>query len=236
MKQYNRIIFLRQDIFKLSTFVLIILALVSGGSIIYSREFLGGSFRIDNIYAMYATISELLLMFTATNLFGKEFHYKTINMIRVSKRSCMEIIARKLIAMMTLSILAATCAFIELELYALIFNHDIDAFRIARDLFIAYCVYGIFLFTMATPIVIILKNTFSSFVTVLVIVSFSPIIINILSGISILKEFINFIPFSFMRNAFSFAKFDWSQIIIILIWSCILLVISHKLLKDKGYL
>lgn len=236
MKMYNRVfIFLKQDIFKLSTLVFVFLALVSGGSIIFSREFFNAEFRIDNIYAMYATISEFLLMFVAVNLFGKEFRHGTINMIRVSKRSYGEILVRKLLIMVVLSILVAACAFIEVELYAIIFSHDINSWEIARNLLIAYCIYGVFLFALATPIVMMLKNTLSSFITVLVIVSFSPMIMNILSGNSITKKMTSFIPFSFIRNTFSFAGFNLKQIIITLVWSGILLVISRKLFEDRGY-
>lgn len=235
MKHKKTIIFAKQDIFRLSTFVFWMLSLLSGGSIIFSIEFLGGDFSIDNVYAMFTTISEWLILFCAVNLFGKEFYYKTINMIRVSNKSYAEILARKWITMMIMCVLTAFVSLIEVVAYSVVFGREIDLMNLAGRMLLAYCIYGTFLFSLATPIVTLIKNTLYTFIVLFVSLSFVPLLLNI---ISIIKSSVNinkFIPFTFMRASFSFASYSGSQVAIMAVWSMILLLISHMLLKKKGY-
>ena len=236
MKKFSRnIIFMKQDICTLSNVVLIMLSLISGGSIIYSMEFLKGDFRIDNIYAMYATISELFLMYAAANMFGKEFHYRTINMMRVSKKSCAEILIRKLVTMVILSEIVGMFAFAELQVYGIVFNHKIESANIFKNIAVAYWGYGLFLFALATLVVMIVKSTLTTFISVIVLVSLSPIFMNILANFKTTEKLLEYIPFGFMRDAFAFAKYDTKQVFVLIAWSAALLVISNKLFKDRGY-
>lgn len=235
MKHYNRIIFLKQDIFKLSTVVFWLLSLLAGASIIFSIEYLGGSFRIDNVYAMFTTISEWLILFCAVNLFGKEFYYKTINMIRISNKSHVEILARKWITMMTICVLTALVSFIEVAVYSKVFERDIDIVMLGGRLVLAYCIYGTFLYAFATPIVMLIKNTLYSFMVLFIALAIVPMLLSILSGLGASYSVMKLIPFTFMRDSFSFARYSGSQIAVMVVWSVLLLVLSHTLLKKKGY-
>ena len=160
MKNRKHILFLQQDICKLSTTILLLLSLISGFSIIYSRNYLSGPFRVDNIYAMYSTISNFLLIFMAVNLLGKEFKFQTINLIRISGRTAEEIVFRKLFVMVTLSLLSAMLVFLEVFIFEfLIFkNSSIDIIRMGIDLLRSYLIYGVFLFLVGSILILFLKN------------------------------------------------------------------------------
>lgn len=235
MKHFNGIIFIKQDIFKLSTFAFWLLSLLSGATIIFSLECLGGNFSIDNVYAMFSTISEWLILFVAANLFGKEFYYKTINMIRISNKRDIEILARKWITMMMICVLTALVSFIEVAVYSKVFGRDIDIAMLGGRLVLAYCLYGTFIFAFATPIVILVKNTLYAFLVLFVTVAIAPMLLSILSGVGISDSVMKCIPFTFMRDSFSFARYSGNQIAIMAVWSVLLLILSHTLLKKKGY-
>lgn len=235
MKYKYKIIFLKQDVFRLSTFIFWILSIISAGSIIFSIEYLGGNFSIHNVYAMFTTISEWLILFCAVNLFGREYQFKTINMIRVSNKNFTEILLRKWMIMMIICVLTAFISLIEVVAYAVIFGHEIDLIQLTGRLLLAYCIYGGFVFLFATTLVTLIKNTLYTFIVTLVSLVFIPVIINIISIINISLNISNFIPFCFMRNSFSFACFSRKQVAIMVVWSILLFVISNMLLKKKGY-
>ena len=123
MKSKVEILFLKKDIFRVSLPIFWGLSLISGFSIIWSKNYLSGPFRVDNIYAMFSTISSFMLMYLSVSLFGKEFQYKTINMIRISNRSPLEIIIRKLIVMVVAGLITSLLSFLEVLVEQLYFGH-----------------------------------------------------------------------------------------------------------------
>ena len=236
MKNKFKILFFRQDVLKLSTFILLFLALLSGFSIIYSIEYLSGSFSVANIYAMFSTISNFLLIFLSVNLFGKEFRYKSINMIRISSRSAEEIIFRKLFVMIATALLTAFIVFLEVLFYKFFFHHtDMDTLRVFTSLVLSYSVYSVFLFLVGSLLVFFLKNTLSSFISLLLILRLGVATMNILSNFKLTSQLVKYIPLSFIEQSFYFANYTTEEFMIILIWSVILLLFLVKIYKKRGY-
>lgn len=233
----NSILFLNQDICRWSTFILLFLSLVSGFSIIYSRNYLSGSFRVDNIYAMYSTISNFLLIFMAVNLFGKEFQYKTINMIKISNKSGEEIILRKLFVMLFLSSITALLVFFEIFIFEyLIYNNsEIELFKIGINLVKSYLLYGAFLFIIGSILVMIIKNTLYSFVSLLLLLRIGVTVMNILGNFKLTSRLIPFVPLSFVENSFYFANYTLKESMVLILWSGIFLFILVFMYKKRGY-
>lgn len=237
MKNRKNILFLQQDICKLSTVILLLLSLISGFSIIYSRNYLSGSFRVDNIYAMYSTISNFLLIFMAVNLLGKEFKFKTINLIRISGRTAEEIVFRKLFVMVILSLLSALLVFLEVFIFEfLIFkNSSMDVIRIGIDLLRSYLLYGVFLFLVGSILVLFLKNILYSFIALLLGLRLGVTVMNIMGNFEATAKLTPYIPLSFIENSFYFAKYTVKQSIVLVIWSVLLLLILVVVYKKRGY-
>ena len=82
--KWATVLFVRPIIMKFSVFIFLMLSLLLGGGIIYSIENLKGPFQVYNIYSVFSTVSNFLLMYAAINAFGREFRYKTINHLRIS--------------------------------------------------------------------------------------------------------------------------------------------------------
>lgn len=229
-------IFLKQDTVKISTFILLFLSLVSGFSIIFSRQYLSGPFQVDNIYAMFSTISDFMLMFVAVNLFGKEFQYRTINMIRISGRSSSEIILRKLLVMVLLSIATALLAFGEVVVEQLYFNlSEVDFVKLGVQLILSYLVYSIFLFALGSWLVFYLKSTLYSFISLLLVLRIGVTVMNILANFDTTSFIVRYIPLSFAENSFYFANYTTEQYIIILLWSGVMLAFLPRLYQKRGY-
>lgn len=237
MKNKINLLFLKQDICKWSTLILLFLSLTSGFSIIYSRNYLSGPFRVDNIYAMYSSIANFLLIFMAVSLFGKEFQYKTINLIRISGRSAREIILRKFFVMLILSLLSSILVFLEILVFEFfLFKHiDIDIVEIGLKLIWSYLLYGAFLFIMGSIIVTYFKNTLYSFIFLLLVLRIGITIMNIMNIFEITAKYTSYIPLSFAENSFFFANYTTKQSLVLLIWSVLLFFILVMVYKKRGY-
>ena len=237
MKNKINLLFLRQDICKWSTLILLFLSFASGFSIIYSRNYLSGPFRVDNIYAMYSTISNFLLMFMAVNLFGKEFQYKTINLIKISGRTAKEIILRKFFVMLTLSLLSGLLVFLEIFVFEFLLfkNTNINIVEIGLKLIWSYLLYGAFLFLMGSIIVIHFKNTLYSFISLLLGLRIGVTIMNIMNNFETTAKYTSYIPLSFAEKSFFFANYTTKQSLVLLSWSLLLLFILVMVYKKRGY-
>ena len=230
------ILFLKKDIFRVSLPIFWVLSLLSGFSIIYSREYLSGPFRVDNIYAMFSTISSFMLMYLAVSLFGKEFQYKTINMIRISNRSPLEIILRKLMVMIVVGLLTSLLAFFEVLAEQLYFGHtDVSLTSLLGKLTLSYFVYCLFLFSIGSIIVFFLKNTLFSFIFILLFLRIGVTFMNILSNFPIMRPLVQYIPLSFAENSFSFANYTGKQTLVLVLWSLIFLSFTPRIYKKRGY-
>ena len=227
MKKRFKIIFLKQDLLSLTTIVLWFLSFLSGFSIIFSRSYLSGGFRVDNVYAMFSMFSNYLLIYMSVQLFGKEFKYSTINSIRICGRSHWEIIVRKLAVMLVLAILTAILSFLVLLFDHLIFNQ----LEVFGQLLLAYVTYSIFLFALGSLIIFLIKRTLHAFIAIFLTLKIAIALMNVLSSFEFTSYLINYIPLSFLEDAFSFARYTPKQVIVTLIWSAIMLLYRKRAYK-----
>lgn len=232
-----KFIFLKQDLFKMSTLVFSILSLLAGFTVIYSNKYLGGHFDTKNIYSLFSTISDFLLIYIAVNTFGKEVKYRTINLIRISGRSYSEIIIRKLLGGIILSVMLACLALSEVFIYKMLFNQvGINIYEIGKNLVISYVVFYLFLFSLGSLIVMLLKKTLFSYITLLLILRISPMVLNMLENISNhLSKVVDYIPLSFLEQSFYYANYSQKQVYTVIIWSLIILLVLPEIYKRKGY-
>ncbi len=235
MKSKQKMLFFVQDTCKLSTLILLILSFLAGFSIIYARQNLGGPYRVENIYAMFSTISDFLLIFLAVNLLGKEFQSKAINMIRVSNRSDLEIIVRKLLVMVGSSVIIALVAFSQVVIEYYIYGTNLNLLSILGHIVISYVLYGIFLFDLGSILVLLIKNTLYSFIALLLTLRLGVPVMNIISNIDATKALVEYIPLSFAENAFYFANYSSKQILIMICWEIALTVLLPIIFKRRGY-
>ena len=236
MKKRFKIIFLKQDLLSLTTIVLWFLSFLSGFSIIFSRSYLSGGFRVDNVYAMFSMFSNYLLIYMSVQLFGKEFKYSTINSIRICGRSHWEIIVRKLAVMLVLAILTAILSFLVLLFDHLIFNQlEVNLLIVFGQLLLAYVTYSIFLFALGSLIIFLIKRTLHAFITIFLILKIAIALMNVLSSFEFTSYLINYIPLSFLEDAFSFARYTPKQVIVTLIWSAIMLGVLSMLYRKRAY-
>ncbi|MCJ1970192.1 ABC transporter permease [Pseudolactococcus carnosus] len=236
MKSKVEILFLKKDIFRVSLPIFWGLSLISGFSIIWSKNYLSGPFRVDNIYAMFSTISSFMLMYLSVSLFGKEFQYKTINMIRISNRSPLEIIIRKLIVMVVAGLITSLLSFLEVLVEQLYFGHtEVNLINLLGRLTLSYFVYCLFLFSVGSIIVFLLKNTLFSFICILLFLRIGVTFMNILSNFSTMRSFVQYIPLSFAETSFSFANYTGKQMLVMVLWSFVFLSLTPLIYKKRGY-
>ncbi|MDN6620747.1 MAG: ABC transporter permease [Lactococcus sp.] len=231
MKKRFKIIFLKQDLLSLTTIVLWFLSFLSGFSIIFSRSYLSGGFRVDNVYAMFSMFSNYLLIYMSVQLFGKEFKYSTINSIRICGRSHWEIIVRKLAVMLVLAILTAILSFLVLLFDHLIFNQ----LEVFGQLLLAYVTYSIFFFALGSLIIFLIKRTLHAFIAIFLTLKIAIALMNVLSSFEFTSYLINYIPLSFLEDAFSFARYTPKQVSLTLIWSAIMLGVLSMLYRKRGF-
>ncbi|MDN5403157.1 MAG: ABC transporter permease [Lactococcus sp.] len=231
MKKRFKIIFLKQDLLSLTTIVLWFLSFLSGFSIIFSRSYLSGGFRVDNVYAMFSMFSNYLLIYMSVQLFGKEFKYSTINSIRICGRSHWEIIVRKLAVMLVLAILTAILSFLVLLFDHLIFNQ----LEVFGQLLLAYVTYSIFLFALGSLIIFLIKRTLHAFIAIFLTLKIAIALMNVLSSFKFTSSLIHYIPLSFLEDSFSFARYTPKQVSLTLIWSAIMLGVLSMLYRKRGF-
>ena len=167
----------------------------------------------------------------SVQLFGKEFKYSTINSIRICGRSHWEIIVRKLAVMLVLAILTAILSFLVLLFDHLIFNQ----LEVFGQLLLAYVTYSIFLFALGSLIIFLIKRTLHAFIAIFLTLKIAIALMNVLSSFEFTSYLINYIPLSFLEDAFSFARYTPKQVIVTLIWSAIMLGVLSMLYRKRAY-
>lgn len=228
-------VFMKKDLKSYSIIIFLLLSLISGGTIILSIQSLNGSFRTDNIYAMYAYISRLFLMFFPVILWGTEFSNRTINLIKISGKNMITIYFMKFITYFVGVLIFMIFSYIEVWIYGAIFKVEIQLFKLLKNMFLAYVLYGFFLYGLGSLISMIVKNTTKSLIIIFLTNFFAVILCNILTQIGgILKKITEYIPFSYAENAFSFSSYSISQTINMLIYGVILNIIGCWLLQKRG--
>lgn len=226
---------IKKDLNLVLTCIFIVLSAVSGGSVIFSILKLNGDFRIDNIYAMYAYISKLAVMFLPVVIWGMEFKNGTINQLRLSKRNITSIYVYKFMAYLIDLIVIMLVSFFEVLIYCAITKVNINAVNLFGNMMLAYFVYGFFYFGIGCCFVFALKDMTKSIIGVLILYFCSGMVCNIIAGIGkSVENIVKYIPFSYAEDAFSFACFNLKQVISILIFAILTNEIAVLLLKKRG--
>lgn len=226
---------IKKDLNVVLTCIFIVLSAVSGGSVIFSILKLNGDFRINNIYAMYAYISKLAVMFLPVVIWGMEFKNNTINQLRLSKRNITSIYVYKFIAYLIDLIVIMLVSFFEVLSYGAITKVDINAMNLFGNMMLAYFLYGFFYFGIGCCFVFTLKDMTKSIIGVLILYFCAGMACNIIAGIGEnVGNIVKYIPFSYAEDAFSFACFNLKQAISILIFAVVTNGIAVVLLKKRG--
>ncbi len=103
-------------------------------------------------------IVDIVFVYLAVSSLGREFQNRTINMIRVSSLSGREVILRKLLSFLVLSIVAATILVLELAFYKYSVQHvDFSLWDYIRDIYIDFLLYGAFIYMVSSLLVLFVK-------------------------------------------------------------------------------
>ena len=114
MKSKLRTVFLQQECVTRSVFICLGLVALIGAIVILCDGYRGDYLGPSAIVASYSFIVDIVFVYLAVSSLGREFQNRTINMIRVSSLSGCEVILRKLLSFLVLSIVAATILVLEL--------------------------------------------------------------------------------------------------------------------------
>lgn len=125
-------------------------------------------------------------------------------MIWVSDLSGREVILRKLLSFLILSIFAATILVLELIFYKYYVQHvDFPLWVYVRQIYVYFLAYGTFIYMVSTLIILLLKNTLTAFVTVYFGVGMTFFTLYLASLGDTMTNLMTYVPLSFMRAVFT---------------------------------
>ena len=150
MKSKLRTVFLKQECVTRSVFICLGLVALIGAIVILCDGYKGAYLGPSAIIASYSFIVDIVFAYLAVSSLGREFQNRTINMIRVSSLSGCEVILRKLLSFLVLSIVAATILVLELAFYKYSVQHvDFPLWDYIRNIYIDFLLYGAFIYTVS---------------------------------------------------------------------------------------
>lgn len=239
MKSKLRTIFLKQDLCSRSVFVCLMLAGLIGAIVIlcdgYSGDYLGPS----AIVASYSFIADIVFAYLGVSSLGKDFQNRTINMIRVSRLGAWEVLVRKLLVFLLIALLAALILLAELAFYRYVVQHvSFDLWAYARSILSDYLVYGAFLFTLSSLLVLILKNSLTAFLSLYFGITAMTFLSLYLSQLGrFMDQLMANTPFSFMRAVFTSGSdfFSSYELGVLGIWSLIILGLTTLVYRKRGF-
>lgn len=213
----------------------VILSALSGGTIIFSLLQMDGNFRVDNIYAMYAYLSRLFVMFFPVLVWGSEFRNGTINLIRISGKCVEGIYASKYLTYLFSIVILMIVSFAEVVCYGKITDVSVNSMQLLGNMSIAYFIYGLFFFGLGSVITVLCKDTTKSMITLFLVEFCGSLVCSILGQVNDgVRAILEFCPFSYAESAFSFANFSVGQIANISIIAVVLNIVAIVLLKRRG--
>ncbi len=229
----NNIVFFKRDLVNKTTLIYLILALLMGGAFIIGNEYMGGHFGAAGVIGGYKYIADIMLIYISGAIWGKEFQYRTINMVRISKRSPLEIILRKLTEMLVLALIVAGVLILELAFYSLFYHVYLNAYQTAFDLgreagsiLRDTLVYTFFIYTLSSIVTLLFKNSMVSFFTVFfgqTALTWAMVFLSTFN--KTLGNIFKYVPFAFSQGGFLDSAYDTRMIWVILVWGAVLLAI-----------
>lgn len=240
MKTKLRTIFLKQDLFSKGVFVSLGLATLIGAIVILCDGYRGDYLGPSAIIASYSFIADITFAYLGVSSLGKDFQNRTINMIRVSKLSAIEVLLRKLLVFILVALLFAGLLVLELAFYRYGIQHvNFDVLPLARAILVDFMTYGAFLFTISSMLVLILKNTLTSFLTVYFGITAMTFLTLYLSQFgSFMLQVVRGIPFSFMRAVFTGGStfFTLPELLVLLAWTLVSFLFASFLYQKRGFI
>lgn len=238
MKTKLRLIFLRQELFTKGSFVLLAITLLAGGAIIFSDVYADTHMGAQAIVAAYTTLADIYLIYFSVVSFGKEFQYRTINMIRSSRLSGSEVIIRKVLDGVVLSVALATFLLGELALYKYVFHHpEVDFRHFAKFLYANFIIYGVFIYALANLVIFFVKNILGSFLSVY----FGLPLLTFLTAYfhdfdNVFGKAMKYVPFEYVRGKFDHGLVYTShEFWVLLVWTVGLVALLPLVYKKKGF-
>ncbi|MDP5865715.1 hypothetical protein [Streptococcus mutans] len=238
MKTKQRSIFLKQELFSKSVIVFTVLTLLMGAIIIISDGYCHTHYGASGIVGSYRFLTDIMFVFLGVSSFGKEFQYRTINMIRVSKLSGIEVLVRKWVDFILLALISASFLLVELAIYKYGYCHvEVNLAAYAKHIYPDFAVYAAFIYVLSTLVVLLLKSTLTSFLTVYFGVrALSYLCVYLYSFGHIMSKIMENVPFIFMEGIFvSGRSFSVHHLWVLLIWSIILLSLLPFVYKKRAF-
>ena len=170
---------------------------------------------------------------------GREFQNRTINMIRVSSLSGREVILRKLLSFLVLSIVAATILVLELAFYKYCVQHvDFPLWDYIRGIYIDFLLYGAFIYMISSLLVLFVKNTLTAFVTAYFGVTGMTFFTLYLASLGdTMTKLMTYVPFSFMRAVFTSGQgfFNFREAFVLFVWTLVLLLFMPTIYEKRAF-
>lgn len=234
-----RTVFLKQECVTKSAFICLVLPGLIGAIVILCDGYKGSYLGPSAIIASYSFIVDIVFAYLAVSSLGREFQNRTINMIRVSDLSGLEVILRKLLSFLILSIVAATILVLELIFYKYSVQHvDFPLWDYIRKIYVDFLAYGAFIYMVSTLVILLLKNTLTAFVTVYFGVTGMTFFTLYLASLgATMTKMMTYVPFSFMRAVFTSGQqfFNLREAFVLFSWTLFLLLLTPAIYKKRAY-
>lgn len=225
--------FVKKDAINIRTGILILSALLAGGTVMVANNVLEHQFSNNMIYYTYGYIAQYFLLYFSVSYWGIEFQKKTINMLITSGRSSISLYIAKMNAYIIHTLIFFVFAFLEVAIYVVAIGARDSLFKIFSSLLVTYLAYGAFVFSCSSLLVIVTKKFVISLVGVWMLMSVFPAVSVLVQNYSV-GAYMRLIPFSFIIEAFNFNCFTREQIVITLIWIVVLFLGGIFIFKKRG--
>lgn len=235
MKSKLRTVFLKQECVTRSVFICLGLVALIGAIVILCDGYKGDYLGPSAIIASYSFIVDIVFAYLAVSSLGREFQNRTINMIRVSSLSGREVILRKLLSFLVLSIVAATILVLELAFYKYSVQHvDFPLWDYIRNIYIDFLLYGAFIYMVSSLLVLFVKNTLTAFVTAYFGVT---VTLYLASLGDTMTKLMTYVPFSFMRAVFTSGQqfFSLREALVLFAWTLVLLLFAPTIYEKRAF-
>lgn len=234
-----RTVFLKQECVTKSAIICLVLPGLIGAIVILCDGYKGAYLGTSAIIASYSFIVDIVFAYLAVSSLGREFQNRTINMIRVSSLSGLEVILRKLVSFLILSLVAATILVLELIFYKYSVQHvDFPLWDFIGKIYVDFLAYGAFVYMVSTLVILLLKNTLTAFVTVYFGVTGMTFFTLYLASLgATMTKLMTYVPFSFMRAVFTSGQqfFNLREAFVLFAWTLSLLLLTPAIYKKRAY-
>ena len=160
-------------------------------------------------------------------------------MIRVSDLSGREVILRKLLSFLILSIFAATILVLELIFYKYYVQHvDFPLWDYIRGIYIDFLLYGAFIYMVSSLLVLFVKSTLTAFVmTYFGVTGMTFFTLYLASLGDTITKLMTYVPFSFMRAVFTSGQqfFSLREAFVLFAWTLVLLLFAPTIYEKRAY-